>query len=259
MANNSNGTKKVPIIPKNKKKERKVISRKKPSEKASKKYMDETTQASIVKYQLEPDIKIKNKLYVDEILPAFQSLTENLINVYGFHVLYETKEDLKNECLEFLFGVLNKYDVSKGSTAFSYFNIVGRNYFIIRSKQNAKNVQSYISLDNPDAMSKRELNIIEEFNFIPSIEDHLTATNLHKNLKLLVSTLKDRSKTENEKACLDAIDLLVQNIEDIDIISKRAIMLYLREITGLSSKQLSIVLSSLKKQYNQFKQEALAE
>jgi hypothetical protein len=245
---------------------KKKISRRKPGEKSFRNYFDDDTQAAIVRYQkaliempdgtFVPNHEERNTIYVMEILPAFSTLIENLINVYGYHVLYETRDDLKNECLEFLYGVINKFRAEKGSKAFSYFNVVAKNWLTIRSKQNAKVVQNYVSMDNREALSKHDLDLIEDHNVVPSIEDVLTNEDLSKNLKGLVTTLKDKAKTENEKSCLDAIGILIENIDDIDLLSKRAVMLYIREITGLSSKQLSIVLSSLKKQYRVVKEES---
>lgn len=245
---------------------KKKISRRKPGEKSFRNYFDDDTQAAIVRYQQAvieqpdgtflPNYPERNTIYVNDILPAFSSLIENLINVYGYHVLYETRDDLRNECLEFLYGVINKFKAEKGSKAFSYFNVVGKNWLTIKSKQNAKMVQNYVSLDNREALSKHDLDLIEDQHVIPSIEDLLTTDDISKNLRHLVSTLKDKAKTDNEKACLNAIEILIENIDDIDLLSKRAVMLYIREITGLSSKQLSIALSSLKKQYKVIKEES---
>lgn len=244
---------------------KKKISRKKPGEKSFRNYFDEGTHEAIVRYQrsvvtnpdgtTSPDHPAQNLIYVVDILPAFTTLAESLINVYGYRVLYESRDDLKNECLEFLYGVLHKFNPDKGSKAFSYFNVVARNWLTIRSKQNAKMVQTYVSMDNREAMSKHDLDLIEDHNIIPSIEDVLTNEDISKNLKHLVVTLKDRAKTDNETSVLNAIGEIVEQIDDIDLLSKRAVMLYIREITKLSSKQLSIVLSSLKKQYRAVKEE----
>lgn len=246
---------------------KKKISRRKPGEKTFRNYFDDDTQEAIVRYQkalitlpdgsVVPDYDERNKIYVVEILPAFSTLVENLINVYGYHVLYETRDDLKNECLEFLYGVINKFKADRGSKAFSYFNVVGKNWLTIKSKQNAKVVQNYVSLDNRDSLSKHDLDLIEDHNIFPSAEDVLTNEDISKNLKQLIETLKGRTKTDNERACLDAISNIVDNIDNPDLMfSKRAVMIYIREITGMSSKQLSIVLSSLKKQYKAIKEES---
>lgn len=221
----------------------------------SKYYFDDATQESIVAYQREPDINKKNYIYIQQILPAFDQLVQNLINVYGFNVLYETKTDLKNECMEFLYGVLGKFNPDRGSRAFAYFNVVAKHWLTIKSKQNAKNIQSYVSLDNREALSRHDLTIIDDHNYFPSVEESLTEIDLTKDLKKLLCSIREKAKTESELQVLQAIDLLVKDLDKVDIISKRAIMLYIREITNLSSKQLSMILSNLKKHYKTAKEE----
>lgn len=244
---------------------KKKISRRKPGAKPFVKYFDDNTEAAIIRYQQAvivtedgktvPDYAARSKIYVAEIQPAFSTLVENLINVFGYHVIYESRSDLKNECLQFLYAVIPKWKVEKGSKAFSYFNKVSMNWLTVQSKQTAKKVQNYVSLDNRENLSKRDLHIIDDHAIVPSIEDILTSDDVSKNMKKLVETLKVKAKTDNERVCLEAIATIIENIEDIDLLSKRAVMLYIREITGLSSKQLSIVLSALKRQYKIVKEE----
>lgn len=234
---------------------KKKISRRKPGDKPFKNYFDEDTQVAIVAFRNTTDYGERSKLYVDVILPAFDKLIENLIHVYGFHVMFESNSDLKNECLEFMFGVITKFNPERGSKAFSYFNVVARNWLMIKGKQNSKNLASYISLDNKDAMTAHELAIIQNHDIAPSVDDIIDSEEFNKNLRAMVAELKNRAKTDNENACLEAISVIIENIDDIDLLSKRAVMCYIREITKMSSKQLSIVLSSLKKQYRQIKEE----
>lgn len=229
------------------------ISRRKPGQKPVANYFDEQTQIAIVSYQQEPDMEKKKKIYVSGILPAFDSLVENLINVYGFTVMYETKQDLKSECLEFLYSAVGKFNPEKGSKAFSYFNVVAKNWLTIKSKQNAKRVQSYISIDNRDEISKEDLEIIENYQTIPSYDEMTTATQVNEQLVKVIAAIESKLKTENEIATMKAIKTLMENIENVDLLSKRAVLLYIREISGLSSKQLSIVLSNLKKHYKEVK------
>lgn len=232
---------------------RRKISRKKPGQKASLNYFDEKTQESIVAYQEAAEVENKKKIFVAGILPAFDSLVENLINVYGFSVMYESKQDLKNECLEFLYTVVGKFNPSKGSKAFSYFNVVAKNWLTIKSRQSSKKVQSYISIDNRDELAQEDLELIENYQIMPSWDDVLSLGNAHEQLEKVVATIEERVKTENEVVCVKAIKSLIANIEQVDLLSKRAVLLYIREMTNLSSKQLSIVLSSLKKHYREIK------
>jgi hypothetical protein len=208
--------------------QKKKISRRKPGEKSFRNYFDDETQEAIVRYQESvttlPDNTVvhnyeaRNNIYVMDILPAFATLVENLINVYGYHVLYESRDDLKNECLEFLYGTIDKWKKDRGTKAFSYFNVVAKHWLTVRSKQNVKVVQNYVSLDNREALSKHDLHLIEEQNVLPSAEDLLINDNISKNLPQLVETLKEKAKTDNERSCLDAIEILVKNIDDIDLL-----------------------------------------
>lgn len=228
------------------------IVRKKPGTKSIN-YFDNFTQQAIVDYQKETSVADKNLIYLEKIFPAFDALVENLINVYGFTVAYESRSDLKNECLEFLYTALPKFNAEKGSKAFSYFNVVAKHWLTIKSKQNAKKTQSYISLDNKDAIGVHDMETIESFSVAPDGEEIMIYLENKDSVKELLQEVTDKAKTENEKVCVKAINVLMASIDDIDLLNKRAILLYLREITGLSSKQLSIVLANLKKYYKDIK------
>ncbi len=232
-------------------KEKKKIRRKPNSKPIN--YFDDSTQEAIVSYQKENNIALKNQIYLEKIYPALDSLIENLINVYGFNVALESRIDLKNECLEFLYTALPKFNAEKGSKAFSYFNVVAKNWLTIKSKQNAKKLQTYLSIDNRDSISEHDLFTIENYNIAIDGEEMMIGDETKQQIFTLIKIISDRTKTENEQICIKAVDILLQNIEEIDLLNKRAVLLYLREITGLSSKQLSIVLASLKKHYKEAK------
>jgi hypothetical protein len=83
----------------------------------------------------------------------------------------------------------------------------------------------------------------------------LTTDDTAKNLKKVIELIKPKAKTSNEHLCINAIETLIKDIDKPEILSKRAVMVFIREITGLSSKQLSVVLSSLRKYYKIAKEE----
>ena len=59
--------------------------------------------------------------------------------------------------------------------------------------------------------------------------------------------------TENEKVVYDAIRTLFNSADDLDILNKKAVYLYLREITGLNTKQIVSQLNKMRKRYRAFK------
>jgi hypothetical protein len=57
----------------------------------------------------------------------------------------------------------------------------------------------------------------------------------------------------NEERVYKAIQILLENPDDIEIFNKKAIYLYLREITGLNTKQVVNNLNKLRAKYKVFR------
>ena len=53
---------------------------------------------------------------------------------------------------------------------------------------------------------------------------------------------------------MEAIKIILSEPEDIEIFNKKAIYLYLREITGLNTKQIVNSLNKIRMKYRGFKQ-----
>lgn len=236
---------------------KKKITRRKPGTGPSVYYFTDDTQKAIIEFAQTNDQEEKKGIYTTRIYPAFKALVENLINVYGFQVQYESKEDLRNECVEFLFGVIKKFDPTRGTRAFAYFNVVAKHWLTIKAKQNTKSSQIFTSLDDPHTLTVAELEAIESYRFLPSPDETGASEYELQKIKELMNNLAASAKTEQEKNCMEAILTLFKDAENLDIISKRGVMVYIRSLTSLSPKQLSVVLSSLKKQYKNLKTQQL--
>ena len=68
-----------------------------------------------------------------------------------------------------------------------------------------------------------------------------------------ISAWSTENLKTNERKVLEAIKILFENSEDIEIFNKKAIYLYLREITGLNTKQVVNNLNKLRKRDRSFK------
>jgi hypothetical protein len=224
-----------------------------PEKAAQRLYFNADTQAAIVAYQKAEDAKERERLYVQEIMPAFNKLVENLINIHKFTSLYDSYDDLKNDCVNFLFETIRKFDGTRGTNAFSYFNVVAKNWLIIKTKQKATRLKRNVSMDDPDALSLNEHMMIDDYCTIPSqdviFENERTA---HDIIDLL-HEIRDRVKTDNELSCINSIITVFENINEIDLLNKSAVLLYMRELSGLSPKQLTTTMQSIKKYYKKMK------
>lgn len=220
-------------------------------------YFTSQTQEAICKFKDSTDRKEREKLYVEQIMPAFEKLVENLINIHKFSGMYDSYEDLKSDCVNFLFETIHKFDQTMGTNAFSYFNVVAKNWLIIKTKQKAQKTKRNISIDDAMSLTNADVQIIEDYNVIPSQDVALDkAVSTTRILKMLYD-IRSKARVENELACINSVITIFENIDDLDILNKSAIFLYMRELSGLSPKQLTTAIQSIKKQYNKFKLELL--
>jgi len=224
--------------------------------KLSRMYFNANTQTAICAYQHASDQKERNKLYEQEIMPAFEKLAENLINIHKFTSLHDTYDDLKNDCVNFLFETIHKFDGSRGTNAFSYFNVVAKNWLIVRTKQKAQRVKRTVSLDDPDALNANEFKIIDEQNVIPSFESQTRGENQPEIVLEILHEIRSKAKSENELVCINSIITIFENVDQIDLLNKNAILLYMRELSGLSPKQLTSTMQMVKKHYRKLKFES---
>jgi len=243
-------------IKKTRKRRQKSSDEKEPQD--SKFYFTAETQKAICEFQKADDRKVREKFYVEKILPAFEKLVENLINIHKFSGLHDTYDDLKNDCVNFLFETIHKFNPAMGTNAFSYFNVVAKNWLIIKTKQKVQRGKRDVSIDDQKSLNASELQIIEERGSIPSQDSVLeNSENISGILKLMYE-IRSKVKVENELLCINSVITIFENINDIDILNKSAILLYIRELSGLSPKQLTTSMQAIKKHYNKLKVEQIS-
>jgi len=216
-------------------------------------YFHSGTQDAIVLFQKETIKKIRDGIYVNDILPAFEKLVENLINIHKFTGIHDSYDDLKIDCVNFLFETIHKFDSGRGTNAFSYFNVVAKNWLIIRTKQKAQKLKRNVSIDDPAGLTSYENMIVEDYGSIPSQDDILDATSSVETTLNLLYDIRTKIKTENELTCINSIITIFENIDEVDLLNKGAILLYMRELSGLSPKQLTTTMQSIKRHYKKIK------
>ena len=227
---------------------RKIMKKKRRKRGTGNQYFTKKTEDSIVAYAATDDINVRTKLYIEEIKPALDELVDKIVYTYKFTSLNNI-DVLKDDCKVWLTTILGKYDQSKGTKAFSYFSVVTKNWFTHRAKQQTKKNKREIEYDS----MIREVEALSSENsetFIQQQEDAEFWMFLMKEIE----SWKDLKLRENERKVLDAIQTLFNNIDDIDIFNKKAIYLYMREITGLNTKQIVSNLNRLREKYRTFRQ-----
>jgi len=210
-------------------------------------YFTQVHEDAIVKYSNTNDQELKSKLYIEYIQPAFDQMVDKIIYTYRFTTLPNVTF-LRDDCKIWLTTILNKYDPNKGSKAFSYFSVVTKNWFIHKVKQTQKRNRTEVFME--DVLNELEEDLISTE---PTYEQKRTELEFWGSLNKEIDTWNSFMLKENEKKVLMAVRILLDSADTIEIFNKKAIYLYLREITGLNTKQVVNNLNKLRKRYKVFK------
>ena len=210
-------------------------------------YFTQVHEDAIVKYALTDDRELRSKLYEEYIQPAFDDMVDKIIYTYRFTTLPNI-DYLRADCKVWLTTILNKYDPSKGSKAFSYFSVVTKNWFIHKVKRTKKRLQTEVFME--DVLNEADENLVSEE---PSYYEKRSEVEFWMSLNNEIDTWDSFMIKENEKKVLLAVRILLDSADQIEIFNKKAIYLYLRELTGLNTKQVVNNLNKLRKRYRTFK------
>jgi hypothetical protein len=211
-------------------------------------YFTQVHEDAIVQYVKSNSLKERTELYSKFIQPAFNEMVDKIVFTYKFTNLSNI-DYLRDECKIWLMTIVEKYDQSKGSKAFSYFSVITKNWFIHKVKKQQKRNRREIDYDN---ISKR----FEE-KYLSTDESYISVREEEEFWKKFYSEIQSwdiSQMKENDIKVYKAINILFESKEDIEIFNKKAIYLYLREITGLNTKQIVNSLKKFRKKYSQFKE-----
>jgi len=216
------------------------------------KYFTKEHELAIVKYAATEDNKIRTQLYIDWIEPAFSEMVDKIVYTYKFTNLPNI-DSLKEECKSWLTTILDKFDPSKKSKAFSYFSVIAKNWFIHKVKKNTRAMKREVHLDDIVYSNQDYEQISTYLSVEVSYEiDRESAEFWYFLWKELDSWNKLNLK-ENERKVVEAVKILFKSADDIEIFNKKAIYLYLREITGLNTKQVVNNLNKMRARYRDWK------
>jgi len=211
-------------------------------------YFTKDHENAIIKYASIDDRKIRTKLYIEFIGPAFNEMVDKIVYTYKFTNLPNI-DDLRDECKIWLTTILDKYDPSKGSKAFSYFSVITKNWFIHKVKKNTSQTKREVQLENAHVNDCSNSDLVTYNDYYQKRNEQEFWQSLH----FKIDSWEGENLKANERKVLEAIKILFENSEDIEIFNKKAIYLYLREITGLNTKQVVNNLNKIRIRYREFK------
>ena len=212
-------------------------------------YFTQDHENAILRYCTSENRAEKEILYETLIQPAFNQMVDKIVFSYKFTSLPNIDE-LRMECKVWLTTILDKYDPNRGSKAFSYFSVITKNWFIHKVKRNTKRLQREVPYENA------ELEL--ETTFVDPGDQYYqerTHREFWENLWEEIDSWEVDYEKESEKKVYDAVKIILSSVDDIEIFNKKAVYLYLREITGMNTKQIVTQLNKMRSRYRDFKKD----
>ena len=227
----------------NKPKKRRRVRR----SKNSRKYFTQVHEDAIIEYNNSTDLDRREELYRTLIQPTFSEMVDKIVFTYRFTTLPNI-DTLREDCKVWLTTVLDKFKPEKGSKAFSYFSVITKNWFIQKVKKNKRSRQREIEFQ--DLSKEMELKYVAvEMDY----DDQREKDEFWSHLWTEIEGWDKMKLRENERKVLEAIKIILSSPDDIEIFNKKAIYLYIREITGLNTKQIVNCLNKMRNRYRIFK------
>jgi hypothetical protein len=229
-------------------KKRKRIKRK-PGQK-SVLYFNKETEVSIVTFLESANKKERENVYKLEIFPAMEKLVESLIYVYGFKSPLMTTPELIEEGCFFIYNSLHKWNPDKGSKAFSYFNVVAKNFLINTTNNHRKKYFKHVHLDDVKSVSGDIKKQISEYVELPSTEELMIIHEIRAEKVGRVKKIRGHLTDDRDLITISAVEKLFDAAQELDFINKQSIYVYLSEISGLEKKHISQSMSRIRKIYS---------
>ena len=216
---------------------------KKRGRKSKRLYFTEDTELAIVEYLASDDQHLRNRIYNDRIHHSFYKLAENLIHTFKFYYTeVDDLEDLKHEVICFLLEKLHYFKVGRGK-AFSYFSIVGKNYLILYNNKNYAKKKGKADLLDADT----DNSILNNMENIEKLAEKVEFLDIF--VEKADNKLESIFNKHDDILVAEAVLMLFKKRATLEIFNKKALYIYIREITGCDTPAITKVTKILQKYY----------
>jgi len=203
-------------------------------------YFSKATEEAIVLYNGEDDVNTRNNIYENKIRYSFEKLVENIFNTFKFTYFDNSPLEIQRETVSHLVINMHKFQAGKGK-AFSYFSIVAKNYLIFHNNTNYKRFNQHVDISETPG---------ESSVCLQTEDAHHKNVQTQELMKLLMNYWeKNISKIFNKEKDLNiayAVIELFRGCDRLETFNKKTLYLYIREISGCKTQQVTKVINKMK-------------
>ena len=228
------------------------VSSKKRGRKAVKEnYFDVREETAVRKFLIAETSYEKNKIYNEFLRAPLDKMISSIIRRYKLYRKDMDFIEIHTDTHSFLMTKVDKFKPDKNKKAYSYFGTICKNYLMGQIIKDQKETNRKISYEDISS------SIEERPDMIYRIDDDIVETDviITQYLKELKDFIETESLNDNEKKLGYALIDLFDNYETIlsgadnNKFNKNVILLSLREMTNLSTKEIRSSIKRFKKLY----------
>jgi hypothetical protein len=223
-----------------------------PRPRTQKIYFGEDQEKAVVNYLESTDEAEKNKIFNEYLREPLIIMVESIIRRYKLYRKDMEFEEIHTDTMSFLITKINKFDHTKNTKAYSYFGTICKNYLMGAIQKDTKEQNRQISYDDISSdieQSEKHSYVIDDFiidyreviiKLTIELEEFMEKQNLNENEQKLGYALLE---------IFSHFDKIFQ-VGEGNKFNKNLILLSLREMTSLSTKEIRIALKRYKKLYD---------
>jgi len=232
-------------------------------QKKNRNYYGVDQEKAVVMFLDATDVEEREKIYREFLQEPINTMIESIIRTYKLYRQSYEFNDLHADTLSFLMTKFDKFKPEKGKRSFSYFGTICKNYLFGEMVKEYKKNMSLVDIDQSegDVLKRDELlyridnddldlNIFIE-SLTSSIKKDMEADNLSENeFKVghsLVKILEEWRELFSD----------VNDGKNSPKFNKNLILLYIRNMTGLNTKEIRNSMKRFKLLYKVFKDDYL--
>jgi len=223
-----------------------------PRKRTQKIYFGEDQEQAVVRYLESESDDERNKIFNEYLREPLIIMVESIIRRYKLYRKDMEFDEIHTDTMSFLITKISKFDHTKNHKAYSYFGTICKNYLMGAIQKDTKEQNRQVSYD--DISSD-----IEERSDLSYVIDEFVIDYRDVIIKLTISLedfMEKENLTENEQKLGYALLEIFGNFDKIfqvgdgNKFNKNLILLSLREMTSLSTKEIRISLKRFKKMYD---------
>ena len=223
-----------------------------PRPRTQKIYFGEDQEKAVVNYLESSDETERNKIFNEYLREPLIIMVESIIRRYKLYRKDLEFEEIHNDTLSFLITKISKFDHTKNHKAYSYFGTICKNYLMGAIQKDTKEQNRQVSYEDISESIQERPDLtytIESYD----LDYRDVITKLTNELEEFV---ENEDLTDNEKKLGYALLEIFGNFDKIfqvgdgNKFNKNLILLSLREMTSLSTKEIRISLKRYKKLYS---------